>query len=154
MSDLPPAYLFLDPGDSKYGGVTGWAYFDANGDIHSMGQFHSSVSTGELQTLILPTLTLVVYEGYINAGYKTSTHAWSKNETSQLIGKIKTLCELVNVKWAEVRNTEMSVGYAWMGMEQPKNHAISHQWDAVAHGVCWLQKNGINEAGKFLKGKT
>jgi hypothetical protein len=47
--------------------------------------------------------------------------------------------------------TAKNSGYLWAGLSSaPTNHAISHQYDAVAHGIYWLQVNGIREIGKAI----
>lgn len=136
-------YLAIDPGETS-----GWAKFDENGDIMEMGQIKLS-ALGEFNLLIHEGLEEVIVEDYRNHGYKAQKR-WGRNETSKIIGRIETLCELAGVTCIKQPNTAKPMGYKYMGMEQPKNHSISHQWDAAAHGVYRLQGTGIRPMGRSM----
>lgn len=140
----PSSYLALDPGHT-----TGWATFDDKGNILEMGQF-TLKEVNRLNELIHDNLKTVIVEDYRNHGF-TQQKKWSRNETSKIIGRIEALCEIRNIEVVLQPNTVRGIGYKWMGSEQPTNHSISHQWDAAAHGVYWLQKNGVRPVGQTLK---
>jgi hypothetical protein len=143
MTDVK--YLAIDPGETS-----GWAQFDAQGNAIAYGQFKLKDVKESLQRLVSSDLLAVIVEDY-------KVHPWqkqrgfSRNETSKIIGRIEMICELRNIKMVLQPNTVRAIGYKWAGLdEQPTNHAISHQFDAVAHGVYWLQMNGIRPVGKAI----
>lgn len=140
----PSTYLALDPGET-----TGWASFDDKGEILEMGQF-SLKEVNRLNDLIHENLKTVIVEDYRNHGF-TQQKRWGRNDTSKVIGRIEAICSIRGVEVVLQPNTVRNIGYKWMGTEQPKNHSISHQWDAAAHGVYWLQKNDIRPVGLVIK---
>ena len=145
MTDKVSSYLALDPGET-----IGWASFDENGNGITYGQFRYEVFIQSVEELIHPDLKAVITEDYLNHGFMQQKK-WSKNITSKVIGKIEVMCELRKVPLVMQRNTVKNIGYMWAGMEPPSNHSISHQTDAFAHGVYYLQSNGIRPVGKTLK---
>jgi hypothetical protein len=139
-------YVAFDPGLTS-----GYACFDEKGDAIKMGQFKITALTETLNFLITPELKGVICEDYRNHGWMQQKK-WSRNETSKIIGKIELMCELRSVPCHLQSNTVKAIGYRWAGLkEAPSNHDISHQYDAVAHGVFWLQQNGVREVGRVLK---
>jgi hypothetical protein len=139
-------YVAIDPGLTS-----GYACFNDEGDPIKMGQFKMNQLTETLNYLITPDLKHVICEDYRNHGW-TQQKRWSRNDTSKIIGKIELMCELRSVPCSLQPNTVKAIGYRWAGLkEAPANHDISHQYDAVAHGVFWLQQNGIREVGRVLK---
>lgn len=139
-----PSYLAIDPGD-----MSGWATFDDKGNVIAYGQYHLSDQTVMLDKLIIPTLKLCITEDYKNHPWKKQKN-WTKNQTSKNIGKIELMCEMRGVKLVLQPNTVKSMGYMYLGTSPPSNHSISHQFDAIAHGVYYLQQNGIRPVGKSL----
>ena len=137
------AYIAFDPGETY-----GYCTFDENGIELSMGQFRFEESAQHLSRLIVPTLKLVICEDYKNHGWKQQKK-WSRNQTSKEIGKIEMTCDLRGVKYVLQSNTVKSIGHRWAGRPEgaPSNHSISHQFDANAHGVYYLQSAGIRAAG-------
>lgn len=136
------SYLALDPGET-----TGFAFFDDQGIIIEMGQFKQAQQQEWLAANIEPTLKGVVCEDYRNHGH-TQQKKWSRNQTSKNIGAIEMICTLRGVPVFLQPNTVKKIGYMWGGLEgPPSNHAISHQYDAYAHGVYWLQRMGIRKPG-------
>lgn len=134
------AYVAFDPGET-----TGYATFTAQGDVIEYGQFKLIDQTQWLTALIsnVPNLKAVITEDYRNHGWQQQKR-WSRNQTSKNIGKIEIIAELRGVPCHLQANTVKAIGYRWAGMEgAPKNHAISHQFDAVAHGKYWLVQNSI-----------
>lgn len=144
------AYVAIDPGET-----TGWAAFDENGNLINMGQFKLVAQTQVLTELIsnTPNLKAVICEDYRNHGFAgaRAQKRWSRNQTSKNIGKIELVAELRGVPCHLQPNTVKATGYAWGGLDgPPSNHSISHQYDAYAHGVYWLQSNGVREAGRVI----
>ncbi len=139
------SYLAIDPGLTS-----GWATFDDAGNVLDMGQFTMLELMSVLKELIHADLKTVIVEDYVNYGWKQQKK-WTKNDTSKIIGKIETLCDLHEIPYVLQAAMYRPMGYKYIGMSQPKNHSISHQWDAVAHGVYWLQTNGIRPVGKAIK---
>lgn len=138
-------YLAIDPGETS-----GWATFDATGTIIEMGQFPMSEITKQLDLLITSDLELVICEDYRNYAWKQQKK-WSRNDTSKIIGKIEIMCDLRGVEIRLEPASNKLIGYKWAGLGQaPTNHSISHQYDAIAHGVYTLQKLGIRPVGKAI----
>ena len=139
-----PHYLAIDPGET-----TGWASFNAKGNLLGLGQ----VSQKELKRFLFdnipPELKGVIVEDYRNHAWNRQKN-WSRNQTSKNIGMIEMACELSKVPIHLQSNTVKAIGYKWGGIEPPTNHSISHQYDAYAHGVYYLQLNGIRPIGKAL----
>jgi len=136
----PARYLAIDPGETY-----GWASFDAKGEVVNMGQFHWHGDIKTLDNLIGDFIHTVIVEDYKNFGWMQQKK-WTKNQTSKNIGKIEAICELKGIKLELQPNTVKSIGYMWAGRAAPKNHSISHQYDAFAHGVYYLQSKGIRSA--------
>lgn len=141
-----PKYVAIDPGETS-----GWATFDAEGSIVAYGQFKMADITKELERLVTSDIDTVICEDYRNYAWKQQKK-WSRNDTSKIIGKIEIMCDLRGVRCVLVPASNKVIGYKWAGLhEAPSNHAISHQYDAIAHGVFWLQQNGIREVGKAMR---
>jgi len=139
---MNPKYLAIDPGLTS-----GWATFTDEGAVIEWGQFKMAELTQWLNDYLTSDLTAVIVEDYKNHGW-TQQKKWSRNDTSKIIGKIELMGELRNVPVHLQPNTAKRIGYMWAGLgEAPTNHTISHQFDAVAHGVYWLVKAGIRQLG-------
>lgn len=142
---MTPRYLALDPGET-----TGWATFDANGVEVEMGQFKQKDLHQSLDRLITSELYAVICEEYRNYGHKQQKR-WSRNQTSKNEGAIEMICNMRGVKFCLQQAAVKVIGYKWGGSPgPPSNHAISHQFDAWAHGIYWLQQNGIRPVGMAI----
>jgi hypothetical protein len=146
MIDKISSYLAIDPGHT-----IGWATFDEEGNILEYGQTKMEHFNKDFDKLLHSALKGVITEDYRNHPWMKQK-GWGRNETSQIIGKIEMLAEMRQIPLHFQRNTVKSIGYKWAGLKQaPSNHAISHQYDAIAHGVYWLQSNNIRPVGKAIK---
>ena len=136
-------YLAIDPGH-----MCGYALFDGKGEIASYGQFSMDKTVLVLTELIEANeLKHIIVEDYRNYGHMQQKK-WSRNDTSKIIGKIETLAEIHNIPVFLQGAHVKIIGYKWAGLgEAPSNHKISHQFDAVAHGVYFLQQNVIRPVG-------
>lgn len=133
-----PAYLALDPGET-----TGWAKFDAMGQILSYGQYTQDQQTQWLTENLTSDLKAVICEEY-RIYNKNRQRNWSRNRTSKNEGAIELLCDMRSVPFFLQPANVKAIGYKWAGLgEAPSNHSISHQFDAVAHGTYWLRQRGI-----------
>lgn len=141
-------YLAIDPGITS-----GWAQFSESGDVLGYGQFHIKDVTVVLRDLVHEGLLGVIVEDFKNHPW-VKQRSFDRNDTSKLIGRIEMICGLREIKMVLQPNTCKPIGYLWAGLQQPSNHSISHQFDAVAHGVYWLQQNGIRPVGKALKNRS
>ena len=133
-------WVALDPGET-----TGWATFDSIGQVIEWGQFKQKEQLEWLKLLIStpPNLKGVIYEDYVNFGFKQQKR-WSRNQTSKNIGSIETMCDLRGIPYYKQPANIKAIGYKWAGLgAAPSNHDISHQYDAVVHGVYWLTNNKI-----------
>lgn len=140
-------YIAIDPGET-----CGWALFGTNGDAIIFGQFKMDKVVSWLQTECDTYKVLkVIIEDYRNFGHKQQKK-WSRNDTSKIIGKIETVCEINKVSYCLQPPSVKAIGYKWAGLgKAPANHSISHQFDAVVHGVYWLQQNGIRPVGRAMQ---
>lgn len=133
-----PAYLALDPGET-----TGWAKFDEHGEVLSMGQFKQAEQTKWLTENLTSSLKAVICEEYRIYDQKRQKK-WSRNQTSKNEGAIQLLAEMRGVPFFLQPANVKAIGYKYAGLGQaPSNHAISHQYDAVAHGTYWLRGKNI-----------
>jgi hypothetical protein len=138
MVEKEPAYLALDPGET-----TGWAKFDENGELLKFGQYTQGDQTQWLSENLTSSLKAVICEEY-RIYNKSRQRNWSRNRTSKNEGAVEFLCDLRQVPFFLQPASVKKIGYKWAGLgEAPTNHAISHQYDAVAHGTYWLRQRGI-----------
>ena len=138
MAKEEPKYLALDPGET-----TGWAKFNKDGVIIEYGQYVQGEQTKWLTENLTSDLEAVICEEYRIYNPKRQKR-WSRNETSKNEGAIQLLCEMRQVPFHLQPANVKAIGYKWAGLGQaPSNHAISHQFDAVAHGTYWLRQKGI-----------
>ena len=134
----PPRYLALDPGET-----TGWAKFDEDGAVLSMGQYKQADQTKWLTEHLTSDLLAVICEEYRIYNQKQQKR-WSRNQTSKNEGAIQLLSEMRGVPFFLQPANVKAIGYKQSGLgKAPTNHAISHQYDAVAHGTYWLRGRGI-----------
>lgn len=132
------AYLALDPGET-----TGWAKFDSNGELLGYGQYTQNIQTQWLTENLDSSLKAVICEEY-RIYNKARQRQWDRNRTSKNEGAIEMLCEMRKVPFFLQPASVKKIGYKWAGLgEAPSNHAISHQFDAVAHGTYWLRQRKI-----------
>jgi hypothetical protein len=140
-------YLAIDPGDTF-----GFAKFDSDGNMCSLGQEHEDNFIKWSDENITSDLDTVIVEDYkLIPGKKSRGQAWSRMKTSKQIGKIELMCEMRGVKLVLQPNNKYPIGAMWGGFTIPSNHAISHQYVAAAHGVFYLQQQGIRKPGQGLK---
>lgn len=139
-------YLAIDPGDTS-----GWAEFNELGDLAGYGQVREHEFNDFLNEHVHSGLTAIIVEDYKLYAHKAKAQSWSRMSTSKKIGKIEILADLKGVKVILQPANNKSIGYMWGGIEPPSNHSISHQYDAYAHGVFWLQKNGIRKPGQGIR---
>lgn len=146
---MPISYLAVDPGH-----MCGYALFDEVGDIVEYGQFRMEEAVQKVNGILTNNkIKAIICEDYRNHAFKNGQQQkrWSRNETSKIIGKIETLAELQGVSVVLQPNYCKSAGYQFAGIEPPANHSISHQFDAYAHGVFWLQEVAkVRPIGKAL----
>jgi hypothetical protein len=138
MAEKEPAYLALDPGET-----TGWALFDEEGTILRYGQYVQGEQTEWLSENLTSELKAVICEEY-RIYNSARQKRWSRNQTSKNEGAIQLLAEMRRVPFFLQPANVKAIGYKWAGLgSAPSNHAISHQYDAVAHGTYWLRQKGI-----------
>lgn len=146
---MDAVYLAIDPGDT-----TGWAKFNDLGSVISFGQVKEAEFNQWLgEQCQLGTLKVIITEDYKNHGWMNQ-QKWSRNKTSKKIGGVEAVAALYGITVILQPNTVKSIGYMWGGIEPPSNHSISHQFDAYAHGVYYLQTEGIRKPGQGLNLKS
>lgn len=139
-------YLAIDPGDT-----TGWAGFDECGELVTLGQVSDDEFNTWISEAISPQMSAVICEDYVIMQHKAMAHSWKPANTSQKIGAIEFVCHRDGINLVKQRNTIKSTGYQWGGLKKPTDKRIEHQYDAFAHGIYYLQKNGIRYPGQGLK---
>ena len=142
----PPAYLAIDPGDTS-----GWATFDEDGNLIGLGQVKESDFVKEFTDLLTSSLKHVIIEDYVLFQHRAMAQTNSRGrklKTPKMVGKLEMLAELRGVPYTKQESSRYPIGAMWGGFEIPSNHAISHQYVAAAHGVFWLQSNGIRKPGQ------
>lgn len=133
-------YLAFDPGLT-----VGWAAFDESGKECAWGQTPWD-NVGKILDTFGGNLIAVICEDYVINPHVS--HGGSKVETVRVIGMMQEYCRANNVPLVLQPPRIKKIGYAWAGRAPlPKSqHAQSHQFDALAHGVYYLQKNGIRKS--------
>ena len=147
------SYLAIDPGDTL-----GFASFTKDGEFMGMGQVDTKrVSIGKWldskikgQAETDDPYTLIICEDYKISAYsqkKFMAHKGSRVPTIKQIGAIENVAEIHGIEVHLQPNTNYGIGAMWGGFEIPTNHSISHQYVAVAHGIFYLQNNGLRKPG-------
>lgn len=140
-------YLAIDPGEKR----TGWASFNEAGEETGLGTILGGPDgfMDWIEGLPDPPQE-IIFEGY--AVNPTINHGFSKVVTVQLIGMIKRYAKQRKIPIHEQRNTVLSIGLRYIGMYavynppgKSKKH-VDDQISALAHGVYYLQKNGIRKS--------
>lgn len=133
-------YLSFDPGE-----VTGWAEFDAHGEINDTGQIEGGVQgiTGFLMELDRPVHTVIIESYMVRPdNHSVKANVGSKMETVQVIGVIRG--------WAFTKKATIimqppaikKIAEAMAGFEVKGDHKNTHWQDAVLHGIYYLNKIG------------
>lgn len=143
-------YLAIDPGETA-----GWASFKENGDLLAMGQFRWVDFTDWANEHMHSELKHVIAEQYVNYAWKRQKN-WSDNKTSKMIGKIELMADLRGIPCTLQPANVKEIGAMWGGFEIPakRKNGIDHQFVAAAHGIYWLQSNGIRHIGQFMRTKA
>ena len=121
--------LALDPGKT-----TGWAIIYVNDKIVTLGSF------GETKDMTLVEIKehiessdVVVYEGFWIRPDKAKhgSFDWNQMPAPQVIGSLKTLCNLFEKKLVEQQPSQRIPGYGYLGLSSRKRHYE----DALAHAM-------------------
>lgn len=132
-------YLAIDPGFTS-----GYATFDENGKMTAFGQIANPDDMMDWIEELRPEPDVIILEDYVIR--KNVSHAGSRAPTIQLIGMIKRYAKKKAIKVVLQMSHAKNIGYKFAGLVPTKNHDQSHQYDAIAHGCYYLQKNGIRES--------
>lgn len=131
-------YFACDPGNTS-----GVAIFNSDGSLMSMGQYAKDAFMDYLRDYPEPYPKVVIIEEYRIFPNKASTHAYSKVDTIQIIGMVKSAAHKWGAEVIEQALQAKPLGYKFAGMKPPKDHSKSHGPDAVAHGYYYLVKQGV-----------
>ena len=140
----PVVYLALDPGNN-----TGYAMFDAGGNLVSQGLLPQRDGRDGLYKALQEwhanqrLLTTVICEDYFLYPWKGKAQSWSPLETTRVIGAIEYWCFLTGRTLILQPANIKSIGYKYAGMKETTNKIASHAENAYIHGVFFLQKHGI-----------
>lgn len=136
------AYIALDPGET-----TGFALFADDGELIKYGQFTQKDQADWLKKHVTPKLKLIIVEDYKNYAWKRQKN-WSRNQTSKNIGAVEMIANIVGIPIHLQMANAKGIGFKWAHLNEKvcmANHSQSHQYVAVAHGVYYLQLNGIRK---------
>lgn len=142
-------YFFIDPGEH-----TGWVEFDVEGNVKEMGTCNTPNEFYDfLANLNVRNFRVMGYEEFKLYPWKSQAQMWNEFYTSQVIGAYRYVHRQMvippfqlNIKLVSQPANVMTMGYTYAGMEPPKpSNPLRHQLSAFAHGVYWLQKNGIRK---------
>ena len=131
-------YLVIDPGETS-----GVVEFTATGEVIAMHQLKKDELYTYLDKLHESPPQVIVYEEYKIFAHKAASHTNSKVPTLQIIGAIKYFGHRVKATVVEQPSQAKVIGYKYGGFNAPKNHALSHGPDALAHGWYYLVKHKI-----------
>jgi hypothetical protein len=141
---LSVEFLAIDPGET-----TGWATFTQRGELVGFGQL-SGVDDFTVW-LEAQKCSLLIFEDYlINPNVP---HGGSRVETIQVIGSIRSFVKRRSICVVPQSPSIKRIGYAWCRLKPlPKSkHKMSHQFDALAHGIYYLCRNRIRPIGLGVK---
>lgn len=140
-------YLFFDPGEH-----TGYAGFSKEGSLTTVGTCQTPEELFEFlaRDLEKPEFTgdleLILYESFRLYPWKSEAQYWSEFKTVQVIGAIKYRAFDMGIEVKEQPSNILNMGYRYMGMDPlPHSNPLNHQFCAIAHGVYYLQINGIRK---------
>ena len=146
------AFLAIDPGDTL-----GFAEFAGDGKFEGMGQVNTKrVSMQKWLRIKIEArrdasddpFTLIICEDYKISSYsqkKFMAHKGSRVPTIKQIGSIESVAEFYGIPVHLQPNVNYPIGAKWGGFDIPSNHSISHQYVATAHGIFYLQQNGLRK---------
>lgn len=134
--------LAIDPGRTS-----GWAVYDGFGNTIGFGQgsikeLHTFLSNFESNYGAEPSTVVIESYRVLPTARGLKANVGTKVETAQVIGIIKSFTMGWNCTVVEQNPQDKNIGYKWLGMKAPSNHAESHQTDALAHGYYYLVKSG------------
>lgn len=135
-----PIYLALDPGEAS-----GWATFNSVGSLLRVG---TTFSMEEFFTLIRKYVyelgvKTVICENYRIFDFKLNAHSYKEVPTIRRIGAVEYVCNQCHTELVFQSTDNRDMGYMWGGIKKAKDKAMSHPLDAYAHGVYYLQRQGI-----------
>lgn len=134
------AYLSFDPGIT-----TGWAQFNAKGELKGLGQVDILGLYAMLEALYIRQhpLQAVIVEDYKLFQHKAMQQSGSRLETVKVIGALEAFAHRAGVALVLQPPTIKRIAEKWSGMKPPSNHSISHQIDAYNHGYYYLVNHKV-----------
>lgn len=140
----PIKYLAIDPGITS--GTCGY-------DDRMRLQFMFNVKMDDMAFFLdsFDNVKLCVYENFMLYPDKSKEQFYSKMETSQVIGQIKSWAKLKGVELVEQPARIKPTGYNWIGKKPlPKSNKMNHGWDAHVHFMYWGIRNKHIDAAEVL----
>lgn len=136
-------YLAVDPGAH-----TGWCIFNDDGGIGWFETIHHDKIVDWLETLPGDQFKKVIIEEFMlnPPGFRNQVPKHDKMITVQVIGYVKSWAKRNKVEIIEQARNVRQVGYMYWGVKPlPKSDKLNHAYDAIAHGIYYLQRRGIRE---------
>lgn len=140
-SEPKPHYIAFDPGEH-----TGYCMFDREGQI-----IENSFKTGFpelfrfLESMDTSFLKVVIVEEYRVRPDKQSTHSWSTIPTLRVIGALQYWAWRHGLAPVYQQPSDKVMGYKFAHAQPTKVKSLSHQLDAMAHGILYLQLHKIRK---------
>lgn len=129
--------LSVDPGQER----VGFACWRPHGKL--ICKFAMTFEEALNYLASLPTsYTDIVFEDYRLRQGKAVAQSGSRMETSQIIGAIKLLCILRDMKWHCQSPQILRLTGFHAGVDLPKGH-IEDAMSAYLHGYYWFETQGI-----------
>jgi hypothetical protein len=139
QTDPPLTYVSIDPGETS-----GWALYNEAGRCIYFGQIgEGAIGLDQFLEKLPATIRTVIYEEYrIDPKVK---QGGTVGVAMQAIGVIEAWARRRMIRCVDQHRNKKNIGYKRLKITPPKNHAKSHQTDALAHGEFWLWANNIRE---------
>lgn len=146
--------LCIDPGD-----ITGWATIELDGkgapkDFDNIDFEEFSRRINDLRVRFRETIghskegdekplpSIIIYEEYRKRpGARHATG--NKYLASQVIGITRNFAAEFGIKLVTQRPENKDTGAKWSGIHPPRDHSLSHCYDAFNHGFFWLRMNQL-----------
>lgn len=144
--------LCFDPGET-----TGWALFrstasqiwlDQVGQIATWDKAKNELDIQPLLTVFSCSPTIAVFESYQVYDWKKDEHAWSQIPTVQVIGSIKTICQLRAVPFhgQTAQNAKQFMTDRKLQQWGFYREGLRHARDAIRHGAFFLMFGPKNDS--------
>ena len=125
--------LSVDPGK-----MSGIAFLNMEGVLCDMNQVPLGKKLFDFLDSLTDEIDTIVIENFrIRPGINFS---WQEMDTIKVIGMFEYRATQIGAKLVKQEPSCKSIGAKWNGTPIPKDHSISHQVEAYAHGTYYSHK--------------